>query len=555
MMVDPQFHAKQLAAVQSVLTNQGLTNANGNRKSSKTSLGTEVDSLGAGDYFGHKALLQVDNRALYSAVAAEYTELLTIEARIFEEKFLPFFESDLYSKALYLANLDIFSHASPYLLRELAISVKENRFNNGECLFRQDMSSSHVLILRSGSIKLTTTNVSKPPQELLDQIKPPKDYISEILAEVVPPKISPKSRRRISSSTLLLSASLSTTSHATLSQSRVSFKRSSSAPPQKKKKPSTESQHLIMAFRVQEPRLHSSSQLCCLGPGDMLNHIEAICKVKHSLFSAISISHTVVYSIDTFTFMQLLEKKSVRTLLSLTRQVAERVQLWLSRHPSVVLFKPLLEVLQQSMAQNKESRKPSTHSPEKRAYAAVKTLGKNLTPGFREINQSGYESLPPEEETSVEKRFLIRQITCQEVDPSCLYQKKETTSFDSPLPRKYFPAHHSQRVKTSSSQPPQSPVSSFRDSEEVIPTIKDSNRCVNDQKCLADIASDIDDIDEMATIAPELEYRLQLSPRNFLNVSEEEYYIPTPDPQSLLFEEKKHLLSYKKKLANTVRRN
>ena len=615
-MIDPQFHVKQLAAALSVLNSQVVTNTNGSRKSivgiptkglpdqkgiAKVSLGTEVDKLGPGDYFGHEALLQVDDLALVSAIATEYTELLRIDARMFEEKLLSYFESDLYSKALYLANLDIFSSWSPYLLRELAISIRETKFNSGDCLFRQGMPFSHILILRSGIVRLTAGNTSKPPQELLDQIKPPKDYLSEILAEARPPQKPPSGTQgpTASCSMLLLSASLST-SHALLTQSRISLKHSSTPHLQKRKysrKKPSENRRPIMCFRLKEPRLSSSSQLCCLGPGNMLNHTEAICKVKHSLFDAVAVSDTVVYTVDTLTFVQLLEKKSTRTLLSLNKQVSRKVQSWLSRHPNVGFFKPLLQVLQQSLTElesgkgNNESRKYSTYLPEKRAYAAVKTLGKKLTPDLQiyPCHQSSSAYSKPRIETSAEKKHLIRQLTqCQSLGTDNLYIKKETTSFDSPLPRTYFPTHRSPSANTSLSPSTHSSSSSFSDTDNyseqqlqqtsrfinaqefttlksppetafrsclplqisATTTMKDfeSSRCANDLKHLNEAMFDA----SVITLSrPVWENHTQSS---YCDSFVRENSVISPDPHMLLLDERRHqLISHKTATPRTIR--
>ena len=56
---------------------------------------------------------------------------------------------------------------------------------------------------------------------------------------------------------------------------------------------------------------------------------------------------TVVYTIDIVTLTQLLERKSIHSLHSLLKQTLKRVQAWKNKNPRILLFKPLLEVLQQ----------------------------------------------------------------------------------------------------------------------------------------------------------------------------------------------------------------
>ncbi len=165
MMSDSKFQGKTAAAQSNPIlsdpSNLERSITAGCRKSvAFASLGTEVEMLRPGNYFGQEGLLQRDDVTSFSAIATECTELLMIQGDLFEEVFLAFFESDLYNKALYFANLDIFSKLTPYLLRQLALSAKKVDFENGECLFRQGTKLSHVLIIKSGSVKLSAGSIS-----------------------------------------------------------------------------------------------------------------------------------------------------------------------------------------------------------------------------------------------------------------------------------------------------------------------------------------------------------------------------------------------------------
>lgn len=460
-MFDSQFHAKASAKLNQILTDPNdqrslLGKMVPSRKAAtKASLGAEVDSLRPGNYFGQEGLLQKDEITPFSSVANEYTELLMIDSSTFKEVFLAHFEKDLYDKALYLVNLDLFSNWSPHLVRQLALSIKEVYYGNSECLYRQGMSLSHVFILKSGSVKLSTGRSSKPAQELLDQIIPPKDYLSDILAET---SLSTKKRpfqsfrRSLVSGTSrmkLLSASPSVTNNTIHLRSRALQRHTMSAPPLRKQKTSHKPSKVtnpIVSFRLQEPRPHSTSQVCCLGPGDMLNHIEMLCNVKHSLFNAFSLSDSVVYKIDTLTFMQLLEKKPLHSLHYLIKQTIERIQVWKGRNPSILTFTPLLEVLQQAekhIASTHHSRKqqvlPVQHSSEKLAFLTVKHLGKYFSKGFQVGTETPQVQIDDAtsslSESVIRKQFFIRQLTSKSLDASYVHVSKACTSFDAPLPK------------------------------------------------------------------------------------------------------------------------
>ena len=380
-----------------------------------SNMGVEVEKLAAGDYFGEEALLQKDDTSSLYAIANEYVEVLVICAELFEVNLLAHFEKDLYEKALFLANMDLFANCSPYFVRRLALSMKERRFMNGECLFRQDMPFSHIFLLKSGSIKLSASSKCKAPQELVDQIEPPMDHLSEILDEAKPMYYK-RSRSVSSCESSVYSQRGSTQLRAKLLQRSVSVPpmiisgaKTSHRPIKHKRRHTTETlrQSTFMGFRLHPPKPSATVEFCSLGPKGMLNHIEAICKVNHSVFNAVSSSDTVVYEINAFTFIQLLEKKIPRTLYYIITMITERVEAWKPRYSCIQVFKPLIEVLQQRKKKLetdrafKERRKKSAYTPEKLAYSAVRDLGKNLL--------------------TLNKKF------------SSL--KKDETSFDSPLPR------------------------------------------------------------------------------------------------------------------------
>lgn len=384
-----------------------LTTGGGHRKSiavsakpdrnrvSRSSMGVEVEKLSAGDFFGEEALLQKDDTSSLSVIANEYLEVLVVSTEVFEEKLLAHFEKELYEKALFLAKMDLFTNCCPYQIRQLALFMKERRFMHGECLFRQDMPFRHILIVKSGSVKLSVSNNCKPPQELVDRIEPPMDHLSEIFAEAKPTHYTRNrsfySRRSsvysqrgltndIQSRAKLLSRSVSVPPMA------MKGLKTSHQPVKHKRRNTTKplSQSKFMGFHLHAPKPESTVELCSLGPEDMLNHIETMCKVNHNIFNAVSSSDMVIYEINTFTFVQLLEKKIPRTLHYMVAKTTERVEAWKSRHSYIQLFNPLIEVLQQKKRKleadraYKEGKKKCTYTPEKLAYSAVRDLGKNL---------------------------------------------------------------------------------------------------------------------------------------------------------------------------------
>ena len=368
--------------------------------------GTEIEKLGAGDFFGHNALSQRDESSLHTALANEPVELLAIRAEVFTKVLLQHFQEDFHTKAEFLSSIEFFSGWSPHLIRQLIFTLRERRYHSGECIFRQDIPTHCVHLVKSGSIKLSTHCSRKPPPELMQKFEPEKDFLTKILAEG-----QPRPRREsqtasisrvslisgVSRISLVSSVSQAARGRSTSSPGLPSLSRQTSTAPasssnevkkkakhtNNEKKPSTIPVHRL-GFKLHEPSPESVVEICNLGPKELLGDIEAICELKYHLFNAVCMTTTVVYEVDLFHVEQLLHKKTPRTLYSILQHIVQRVGSWHSRHKCVKFFEPLTTLLSQvdkrlaAEGANRPVRRQHNYDAHTLALMATRSLGKPI---------------------------------------------------------------------------------------------------------------------------------------------------------------------------------
>ena len=425
LLFDPNYQANMAAAnADSLLKDAMGTNANTGEKKyrSRSRYGTEIEKLEAGDFFGHKALLQRDKGSLHSTFANEPLELIAVRAEIFTEVLLQPFQEDFHTKAEFLSGFEFFSGWSPHLIRQLVFTLREKKHHPGECIFRQDIQTHCLYLVKSGSIKLSTHCSRKPPDELIEKIEPEKDFLAEILAEDQPKELPIESLSKVSLISGLSRASIvSGMSQVFLRRKSVgtplrresvgkplhreslsSVSRRGSLNPaamlnlvasEKKKakqnnkperKPSSTKPVHLLGFKLHEPCPESTIEICNLGPGEFLGEIEAMCQLKHHLFNAVCMATTVVYEVDLFHMEQLLQKKAPRTLYCVLQHIIQKVESWQERHRCVQFFEPLTIVLGQvdkhmtSKGVNKPVRRQHSYDASTLALMATRSLGKPI---------------------------------------------------------------------------------------------------------------------------------------------------------------------------------
>ena len=298
--------------------------------------GIELGLLSAGEYFGHIASLHHDKRTSFSALANEYTELLTIENHVFQEVLLDIFQAKLLRTATFLSHQHFFMLWSATQLASLCLNLTEKKMAMGECIYGQGKEVKEIFIIKSGSVRILLDSSMQVPELIFQRIKPPTDYVAKLLESdrkketmqlhSLQEKAKPKSKREPSATeSRISSASVQATKHV-------------------------QGQNPVMHCRLHEPL--NSSPLCVLLPGEFLSGIEVLSGLKQHLFTAVCCSDVELYGMNTILFNHLFPKHGCSTTATEMLQYhIEQVTEWNARHPQVELFSPLLILLQQQLSQ------------------------------------------------------------------------------------------------------------------------------------------------------------------------------------------------------------
>lgn len=351
--------------------------------------GREVSRVLSGDHFGEEALLQREEQALHTARTNEMVELLLVDAETFDQCLQPYFQEILLKRAGFLAELEWFKNWNPHLLRQLSFMLREHHYKFEECLYRQGMSVAGIWFIQSGSVRISTQRDAQPPEELLDKIEPPKDFLPEILAEDLPEqtqsKVSVLSNMSRGSSVIDTHCLGQITNASTVSLSKspsqtLLQKRQTSACT---KKPKTkEKGRAVIGYVIHRPNPKTNVDLCILGPGDILCDNEAICRLRRNLFNAVCESDVTIYELNKFYFELMFESRMPRVVHQMACRAQQRAACWKGKYKDVRFFEPLMFVLEQTVEKleiegsHKVGRKKPLYTPSMLAWTAIKGLGK-----------------------------------------------------------------------------------------------------------------------------------------------------------------------------------
>ena len=161
LLVDPLFTNTAAPAAQN--TNSKVTLDEHKLKSRYK----KVHLLTAGDYFGHQVCLHWNKSAIFTAVADDYTELLTIGGKVFSKVLSGVFKANLCETASYLTRVHTIMLWAPAQLATLCLSLTQRRLSMGECIFCQGMTADHIYFIKSGSVRLLLNTLRPIPEAIL----------------------------------------------------------------------------------------------------------------------------------------------------------------------------------------------------------------------------------------------------------------------------------------------------------------------------------------------------------------------------------------------------
>ena len=347
----------------------------------------EMWRMTKGDHFGQEALILRDGKALYSVRCLEHTELLVVDGSDFDETLKPYFHKIFFDRTKLLYGMGIFHNCSPMSVRFLSLLLRETKHFFGECLYRQKMHCNSIRIIGEGAVKISSDYSQKPPLELMDKIRPPKDHLSEILMEDKPKGTSKITTRRggrgISNGRQSAAISASTVQSKLSSLTVRSTLTARTSQNKKKKVDRIDRNNLeIMGFVLHQPSTQlPNTYICTLGQGDMLGDIECSTKLTQHLFSAVCVSNTTIYEIKASLFAAVLHKRFGALAYQMVNRSMQKVEAWQLAHSSIQFFGPSGTVLTQikgdleEEGSHKHVRKPpKNETPESLALACINGL-------------------------------------------------------------------------------------------------------------------------------------------------------------------------------------
>ena len=285
----------------------------------RRSYGTELRNLSPGDHFGEVALLLTHSLSPNTVMSNDPCQLLVVGKETFHKYLATHLQSALLKRAYFVANHHLFDGWTLPFIRQLGVALRERKLKFEDILFQEEKDSRCVYFIKSGTLKLSASSNRRTPRDLINRTSDSADCFSYGTGQ---PSTRKQRMRRLS---LRSSASQS---HLSSSSSSLSSAPSTSKLHTKK---SSTKKH----YRLHEPLPSSGVHVCILGPGDILGDIEAICQLKHSLFTAVSMGRTTVYELDVCSFHYLLMQKHLGTLHTLVGDLLQRTAEWEARLPAL----------------------------------------------------------------------------------------------------------------------------------------------------------------------------------------------------------------------------
>ena len=331
----------------------------------RRSYGTELRILTPGEHFGEVALLLTNSLSPNTAMSNELCQLLTIGKETFQRHLAAHLQSVLLQNAYFVANHRLFDGWALAFVRQLSASLCKRKLKFQDILFQETKDSRFVYFIKSGTLKLSACSNQKLPRDLINRTRAFPDLTSNGTGQIVSTR--GQRRRRLSLRT--------TTSQSHLSSSSLS------SVPSASKLHTTKAPPARRCYRLSEPPPTSGVHICLLGPGDVLGELEAICQLKRSLYTAVSMGRATVYELDVHHFQYLVAQRHPHTLHTMVGELLRRTEEWEVRLPTLRWLGHVTRVLRHvllGLEDNKGTRKGGggcrggKYPPDAVAMAAVK---------------------------------------------------------------------------------------------------------------------------------------------------------------------------------------
>ena len=272
----------------------------------RRSYGTELRNLFPGDHFGDMALLLTHSISPNTFMSNELCQVLAVGKEVFHKLLATHLQSALLKKAYFVACHRLLDDWSPVFVRQLSVSLCERKMKFQDILFQEGSVLRSVYFIKSGSFKLSASNNKLPPRDLINRAADCPDCTPDRGGR--PPTTRKSSTQRLPQRSLSSSSLPSDPSTSRLHAKKPTQRR---------------------CYRLHEPLPPSTGvHVSVLGPGDLLGGVEAVCQLKHTLFTAVGMGRAMVYELDIHNFRYLLAQRHPGTLHAMVGDLLQRAAEW-----------------------------------------------------------------------------------------------------------------------------------------------------------------------------------------------------------------------------------
>eukprot|EP00731_Ephydatia_muelleri_P018128 Em0011g168a len=288
----------------------------------RRSYGTELRNLFPGDHFGDVALLLTNSISPNTFMSNDLCQVLAIGKEAFHKYLATHLQSALLKKAYFVASHRLLEGWTPAFVRQLSASLRERKLKFQDILFQEGSDLRSVYFIKSGSFKLSASSNKMPSRDLINRAKDCTDCTLDNRGGRPSTTIAWKSR--VQRPPL----------RPATSQIHLSPPSLPSSPSMSRLRPQKPTPR--RRYRLHEPSPPSTGVcVSILGPGDLLGGTEAVCQLRHLLFTAVGMGKTTVYELDVHSFRYLLTQRHQGTLHALVGDLLQRAGEWERRLPSL----------------------------------------------------------------------------------------------------------------------------------------------------------------------------------------------------------------------------
>eukprot|EP00731_Ephydatia_muelleri_P018126 Em0011g166a len=288
----------------------------------RRSYGTELRNLFPGDHFGDVALLLTNSISPNTFMSNDLCQVLAIGKKAFHKYLATHSQSALLKKAYFVASHRLLEGWTPAFVRQLSTSLRERKLKFQDILFQEGSDLRSVYFIKSGSFKLSASSNKMPSRDLVNRAKDCTDCTLDNRGGR--PSTTTAWKSRVQRPPLRPATSLTHLSPPSLPSSPSTSRLRPQKPTPRRR------------YRLHEPSPPSTGVcVSILGPGDLLGGTEAVCQLRHLLFTAVGMGKATVYELDVHSFRYLLTQRHQGTLHTLVGDLLQRAGEWERRLPSL----------------------------------------------------------------------------------------------------------------------------------------------------------------------------------------------------------------------------